>query len=89
MFISVQTVAPCCEGFKALFRAHAQQMAIAKHIQGAKVNYSILAKLSLGCSELFEEFVSHLRANASTHYCRLEQPFLEYVVSERAVRTKT
>jgi len=47
-----EVVAPCCEGFRSLYLAHAQQMAIAKHMQGAKVNYSILSKLCLGCSEM-------------------------------------
>jgi len=74
-----ETVAPCCEGFRELFLAHAQQMAIAKHMTGDKINFSILAKLTLGTSEMFQYFVTHTRTNASTHYCRFEQPFLEYL----------
>ena len=54
-------------------------MAVAKHMQGDKVNYSILAKLSLGIQEMFDYFVSHLRGQASSHYCRLDVGFLEYL----------
>jgi hypothetical protein len=86
--LPAECVRAVAEGFVSMFLAHAQQMAIAKALQepAAKVNMSVLAKLTKGVQETVDGFVSQLRANAGMHFCRLPGPYLSYITFQSALQ---
>lgn len=71
---------PMAKALKVLFMANGQQMAIATALmkEGAP-NYGLVAKLCLGVSEQFEEFISTVRREASQQMSRLDPNFLTLV----------
>lgn len=74
----------CCvdtaKGLSILFKANAQQMAIATVlIKPGTPNYSLLSKLSLGVVERLDGFVSHMRENAFKQMSRIEKDFFTLV----------
>lgn len=72
--------AQICEALKILFWANGQQMAVATLLmKEGKPNLSLLAKLTLGVSELLEEFVATLRRDTSDALARLDDDFLKLV----------
>jgi len=65
-----------CEAFKVLMCGIAQQMAVATLLmKDGTPNWSLLAKLSLGISEQFKEFVSIMRSKASFTKTRIDPEF--------------
>mmetsp|Transcript_17178 Transcript_17178/g.32521 ORF Transcript_17178/g.32521 Transcript_17178/m.32521 type:complete len:455 (+) Transcript_17178:105-1469(+) len=65
-----------CEAFKVLMLGIAQQMAVATVLmKDGTPNWSLLAKLSLGISEQFQEFVTIMRTKASTTKSRMDPEF--------------
>lgn len=74
----------CCvdtaKGLSMLFKANAQQMAIATVlIKPGTPNYSLLAKLCLGIEEQLDGFVTHMRENAFKQMARIEKDFFTLV----------
>lgn len=73
----------CVETAKALsmlFKANAQQMAIATVlIKPGTPNYSLLAKLCLGIQEQLETFISFMREKAFSQMSRIEKDFFTLV----------
>jgi len=64
----------CCEALMELFLANGQQMAVASVlIKPGQPNYSLLAKLLLGCHERLEKFSSLMRKNAFGHMQRMDK----------------
>jgi hypothetical protein len=62
-----------CQAFKVLFLGIAQQMAVATVLmKEGTPNWSLLAKLSLGISEMFEEYVTVMRSKAATTKSRMD-----------------
>lgn len=65
-----------CEAFKVLMLGIAQQMAVATLLmKKGTPNWSLLAKLSLGISEQFKEFVNIMRSKASFTKSRIDPEF--------------
>jgi hypothetical protein len=66
-----------CEAFRALYLGIAQQMAVATVLnkKDKEPNWSMLAKLGLGISEQFEEFVSVIRTKESLVKSRIDPNF--------------
>jgi len=66
-----------CEAFKALYLGIAQQMAVATVLnkKDKTPNWSMLAKLGLGISEQFEEFVSIIRSKEPLVKTRIDPNF--------------
>jgi hypothetical protein len=65
-----------CEAFKVLMLGIAQQMAVATVLmKDGTPNWSLLAKLSLGISEQFQEFVTIMRNKAATTKSRMDPEF--------------
>mmetsp|Transcript_2757 Transcript_2757/g.5049 ORF Transcript_2757/g.5049 Transcript_2757/m.5049 type:complete len:449 (+) Transcript_2757:42-1388(+) len=75
-----------CAGFSRVFLAHAQQMAIAKALQGDTINFGLVAKLCKGVQGEIDEFVKMLRKDAAVHYCRLPPPYLKYIAFQIALQ---
>jgi len=74
----------CCtstaEGLSLLFRANAQQMAIATVlIKPGTPNYSLLAKLCLGIEEQLENYIKLMRKEAFAQMTRIEKDFFTLV----------
>ena len=74
----------CCvdtaKGLSILFKANAQQMAIATVlIKPGTPNYSLLAKLCLGIVEQLDAFITHMRSNAFKQMARIEKDFFTLV----------
>jgi hypothetical protein len=74
----------CCtataEGLSMLFRANAQQMAVATVlIKPGTPNYGLLAKLCLGIEEQLEAYISHMREKAFAQMARIEKDFFTLV----------
>jgi BRO1-like domain len=75
----------CCtataEGLSILFKANAQQMAVATVlIKPGTPNYGLLAKLCLGIAEQLEAFISHMREKAFSQMTRIEKDFFTLVM---------
>ena len=65
-----------CEAFTVLLLGIAQQMAVATVLMKEGMpNWSLLAKLSLGISEQFEEFVGLMRSKAPKMKARMDPKF--------------
>lgn len=74
----------CCvdtaKGLSMLFKANAQQMAIATVlIKPGTPNYSLLAKLCLGIVEQLEAFITYMRDTAFKQMARIEKDFFTLV----------
>lgn len=74
----------CCvdtaKGLSMLFKANAQQMAIATVlIKPGTPNYSLVAKLCLGVLEQLEAYISHMRESAFKQMSRIEKDFFTLV----------
>ena len=83
-----ECVGAVCEGFQGIFLGHAQQMAVAKAMEGPleKVNMSLLSKLTKGTESSFSTLASHLRSTAPIHFCRLPPQYLSYVAFQEALQ---
>ena len=69
-----------CVAFTELFKAMAQQMAVATVLVKPGVpNYALVGKLCYGIAEDLDEFVSTLRSKAPVHMSRLDPSFLTLV----------
>jgi len=67
---------PVCEAMKVLMLGISQQMAVATVLmKEGTPNWSLLAKLSLGISEQFKEFVTIMRSKASSTKDRIDLEF--------------
>lgn len=65
-----------CEAFTVLMLGIAQQMAVATVLmKDGTPNWSLLAKLSLGISEQFQEFVTIMKNKAATTKSRMDSEF--------------
>lgn len=65
-----------CQAFNVLFLGIAQQMAVATVLmKEGTPNWSLLAKLSLGISDFFEEYVMVMRNKAATTKSRMDPDF--------------
>ena len=84
--LPIECTAGGCKAYESIFRAHAQQMAVAKALEGATVNYSLSAKLCAGVKEQVEDFVRVLRSEGAVHYCRLPASYLKYVAFQTALQ---
>lgn len=74
----------CCiataEGLSMLFRANAQQMAVATVlIKPGTPNYGLLAKLCMGIEEQLEGYIAHMREKAFSQMARIEKDFFTLV----------
>ena len=76
----------CAEGFGVIFKSHAQQMAVAKALQGDSVNYSLVGKLCVGIKEGIEKFVKVVRGEAGVHWCRMPVAYLKYVAFQTSLQ---
>jgi|EP00979_Chaetoceros_neogracilis_P018203 hypothetical protein len=74
--LPAETKIGVCQAFKVLFLGIAQQMAVATVLmKEGTPNWSLLAKLSLGISEMFEEYVLIMRNKAATTKSRMDPEF--------------
>lgn len=75
-----ETSIEVCEAFAQMFLAMAQQMAVATVLRKpGESNVGLLAKLSLGVAEKFEECLAILRSKANKHLPRIDPSIISYV----------
>eukprot|EP00558_Chaetoceros_sp_UNC1202_P007631 CAMPEP_0197234718 /NCGR_PEP_ID=MMETSP1429-20130617/2393_1 /TAXON_ID=49237 /ORGANISM="Chaetoceros sp., Strain UNC1202" /LENGTH=406 /DNA_ID=CAMNT_0042693195 /DNA_START=86 /DNA_END=1306 /DNA_ORIENTATION=- len=76
-----------CEALSVLYLGIAQQMAIATVLmKKGTPNWSILAKLSLGIAEIFEEFATIMRSKAAVTKSKLDPEFFTLITFQIEVQ---
>mmetsp|Transcript_42922 Transcript_42922/g.43516 ORF Transcript_42922/g.43516 Transcript_42922/m.43516 type:complete len:280 (-) Transcript_42922:82-921(-) len=74
--LPVEVTIGFCKGFKILFLAMAQQMAVATTLMKVGTpNYSVLAKLCMGIADQIEEGVTIMRSKAGLQMQKIDKTF--------------